>query len=203
MNLPPQQISTEGDPRHLPVLEALEGRANVSQRTLAERLGMAVSRVNRLLSELLELGHLQIVDDAVRPYAYRVTARGETYRRRLRHQNLQTVVGNFREAQQRIRSRLAPLGDQGVGRVVFYGAGEIMEVTLPMAEALGLEVVGVVDDDSTKHGAERAGRVVRAPGCIPDMAPDAIIITTFRHAHEIHERIGEGRVPDSTPVIEL
>ena len=192
MNPIPSSVSAEGDSRHLRVLEALEGHANVSQRTLAERLEMAVSRVNRVLSELMDLGHLEVVDEGVRPFAYRLTAAGERYRRRLRHESLQTVVGNFRQAQERIRRRLAPLRDDGVGRVVFYGAGEIMEVTLPLAEAVGLEIVGVVDDDPAKQGGERGGFVVQPPDRIEVLRPDGIIITTFRHAGEIHDRIGHG-----------
>lgn len=47
--------------------------------------------------------------------------------------------------------------------MVFYGAGEVMALAWPVAQAMGFDVVGVVDDDAALQGQERNGLVVRGP----------------------------------------
>lgn len=184
------------------MLEELDRRANISQRTLAERLGVAASLVNREIRGLLKDGHVQVVDRAVRPYAYRLTPSGRQYRRELSHRHYRSVVGSFREVQERIRGRLREIRSDGTRRLVFYGTGEVMDVTFPLAEGLGFDVVGLVDDDPAKHGTSRGDLQVRPPAAINELEPDAVLITTFRHAGEIQERI-DPELRSSVEVVEL
>ena len=153
----------------------------MSQRTLGERLGLATSLVNGLIRELLDGGHLEVVDRSVRPYAYRLTPPGRQYRRRLSHQHFESVLTSFRRLQDRIRGRLREIRKDGVERLAFYGSGDVMEVTAPLAEALALTVVGVVDDDREKQGTERGGHVVRCPTTLAELEPEGVLITTVRH----------------------
>lgn len=162
----------------------------MSQRALGDRLGVAASRVNRSIRELLEGGYLEVVDEGVRPYAYRLTAAGREYLRQLTQERYRTVLRDFREIQEQIARRLREIRDLGIRRVVFYGAGDIMDVTFPLAESLGFKVLGVVDDDLEKHGMRRHGWVVGPPERIPQLEPCAVLITTFRHADEIRSRLG-------------
>jgi hypothetical protein len=178
-------------PRHLAVLEALEGEANVAQRTLGDRLGMAAGLVNRLLHELVDGGRLEVVDSAVRPFAYRLTLAGEEYLRGLRHDHYRSVLADLHSMRGHIGRRLREIRAEGVERMVFYGAGEILEVALPLAEGLGLEALAVVDDDPAKQGTQRAGLAVRCPTELSGMNPDCVLITTFRHAAEIRQRISQ------------
>ncbi len=163
---------------------------------------MAASLVNRLIRELMDRGLLEVVDADVRPFAYRLTVDGRGYRRRLSHQHYRSVLGSFREVQEAIRKRLRGVLEKGVRRLVFYGAGEIMDATLPLAWEEGLEVVGLVDDDPRKQGRERDGLVVRSPSSIPLLNPDGILITTYKHAPEIRSRLGN-EISSSLPVLEL
>jgi hypothetical protein len=174
----------------------LDYHEHVSQRSLAEQLGMAVSLVNRLIAELVSDGHVEVVDPNVRPFAYRLSAGGRDYRRLLSHAHFASVVGTFREVEERIRQRLRRLKHEGANRLVFYGTGNVMEVTYPLALAEGLEVVGLVDDDPIKHGESRGMLVVEPPGRIEALEPDAVVITTFRHAGEIQKKLGRVGKPE-------
>jgi DNA-binding MarR family transcriptional regulator len=186
---------------HLQVLEALDGAGHVSQRAVADRLGMAASRVNRIINALIDRGHVAVGDTAVRPYAYRLTAPGRAYLKELSFDHYASVVGRFRHVEARIRERLAAIRDAGSERVVFYGAGEVMEVAYPLARRLGLRVVGVVDDDPSKHSSQR-GIPVGPPAWIRELAPDAVVITTLRHADEIRARV-RPYAPPALRVVEL
>ena len=180
----------------------LQRASNISQRALARRLGVAVGTVNRLLNDMVEAGYVQVFNRGVRPFAYNVTNDGERYRRRLSLEQYSSVLGRLRRLEERIRSTLGELNKRGVKRVVFYGAGEVMEATYPVAREVGLDVIGVVDDDTTKQGLRKGGLVVGPPRAINDLRPDAVLITTVRHAEEIHAKI-DASLRSSVEVREL
>jgi FlaA1/EpsC-like NDP-sugar epimerase len=145
--------------------------------------------VNRVLNDLVEAGYVQVSNRGVRPFAYRVTHDGDRYHRRLSLEQYSWVLGNLRRIEGRIRSTLCEFKDRGVHRVVLYGAGEVTEATCRVASEVGLDVIGVVDDDAAKQGSRTAGLVVEPPLAINDLRPDAVLITTFRHAEEIQLQI--------------
>lgn len=194
--------ATRGNLRDLLLLKELTEAGHVSQRSLAESLGMGLGVVNRRIRTFLDAGFIRVVDPSVRPFAYQLTPVGEGHRTRLRHRRYEGVVGELREMQRHIEERLATLKEMGMLRLVFYGSGEVMELTLPLAEAQGLEVVGLVDDDPAKHRISRGGLDVRPPDAVPSLEPDAVLITTFRHAGEIKEKM-DPEVRLGLPVMEL
>src|SRR6266568_3626279 len=165
----------------------LQRGSNVSQRVLARRLGVAVGTVNRLLNDLTDAGYVEVFDRGVRPFAYRLTGEGERYQRRL---------------EERIRAVLNELKNRGLNRVVFFGAGDVMDATCRVALEVGLEVIGVVDDDPAKQKMDRAGIAVESPQSINQLRPDAVLITTFRHVDEIQLKI-DPALRASVQVLEL
>ena len=174
---------------HFPLLRALKHKGNVSQRALAEGLGMGTARVNRLLSELMDSGHLDVVDRNVRPFAYRLTDEGERYLRQLRHEHYRVVMDDYRRVRRRIGARLRELRQEGLHRVALYGAGEVMEVTLPLAEGAGLQVVGVVDDDTQKQGKASVAGEIKDPMELRELGVDGVVVTSFRYAGTILDRV--------------
>jgi DNA-binding MarR family transcriptional regulator len=190
------------DLRHLPVLESLQGKGNVSQRHLAERIGVAASLVNRLIQELVVLGHLEVVDPEVRPFAYRLTEGGRSYLRTLSLEYYRRVLDDFGQMRRKIEARLREVREQDRTRLVLYGAGDLMEVVLPLARELGHEVLAVVDDDPKRQGTKRGGEHVRAPDCIAAMRPDAVLITSLRRSDAIAQGL-EVKLSRSTLVLEV
>ena len=196
-------LPTSGDEitHQLGVLDALSGGRHISQRAVGRRLGIAASRVNRIIGALVASGRVE-VDDSARPFAYRLTPIGRDYQRRLAYHQDRSVLQRFRAMQARIGRRLQELRDQGADRLVFYGAGRVMEVTLPLARGLGLEVVGIVDDDPEKQGRMRGGLRVRPLSEIEELLPATVLITTYRHAEDTRTGLADTVVGD-VEVIEL
>ena len=141
--------------------------------------------MNRFLNDMIEAGYVRVFNRTVRPYAYKVTDDGKRYQRRLSLEHYSRILSSLQRLEQRIRSTLGDLRRRGVNRVVFYGAGEVMEATYRVACEVGLQVVGVVDDDAGKQGLRKAGLVVQPPSAINALEPDAVLVTTVRHAGEI------------------
>lgn len=175
--------------QELAVLDELVRDRRLSQRALAERVGMSVGFVNRCLRAMIERGHVRVSDRRVRPYAYRLTPAGHEYRRGLRYEHYRSVLGSFHDAERRVRARLSELMATGARRVVFYGAGEVMELATTVARSLGLEVEAALDDDYEKQGIVLDGVLVHAPAAMGGLEADAVVITTFRHAPMIEGRL--------------
>ncbi len=194
--------SAAADLRHLSILNEVDGGRHVSQRNLAERLEIGVSLVNRLVRELTDGGHLEVVNPEVRPFAYRLTGEGEYYRRRLTREKYRSVVGGLRNMEEEIRRRLRAFRDAGLRTVVLYGAGDVFRVALPLVREQGLEPVAVVDDDPEAQGSVQGGFQVRCPSTVPEVDADGILITTLRHAEAIRERLAELKGAE-LPVLEL
>ena len=173
----------------LAILDELARDRRLSQRALAIRVGMSAGFVNRSLKAMIDRGHVRISDQRVRPYAYRLTPAGHEYRRSLRYEHYRSVLGSFHDAERRVRARLSDLMATGARRVVFYGAGDVMELATTIARSLGLVVEAALDDDCGKHGMLRDGVLVHPPAAVGGLDADAIVITTFRHAPLIEGRL--------------
>ena len=196
------QQRSDNELRQLLMVE-LRRASNISQRTLARRLGVAVGTVNRLVTAMVEAGYVQVSNRGVRPFAYRVTDDGQRYQRRLGLEHYSWVLGSLRRLEDRIRAKLGELKSRGVVRVVFYGAGDVVEATCRVASTVGLQVVGVVDDDPTTLGAHNAGWVVEPPSAITKLEPDAVLITTLRHGAEEIQLKMDASLRSSVEVWEL
>ena len=76
-----------------------------------------------------------------------------------------------------LTERLAPVVD-GARRVVVYGAGDHTAQLLAAFPALAQVTVAFVDSDPLKQGSSFAGRPVRAPGDLDDIAADAVLLSS-------------------------
>src|SRR6266702_467625 len=91
------------------LIAELRRGSNVSQRALARRLGVAGGTINRLLSDMVEAGYVQVFNRGVRPFAYKVTGDGLQYERRLGIEHYSYVLVGMRRLEQRIRATLCEL----------------------------------------------------------------------------------------------
>jgi FlaA1/EpsC-like NDP-sugar epimerase len=95
----------------------------------------------------------------------------------------------YKNARMEFLSRVAKFYEEGLRRVVLYGAGEIALLLLTAAGEIGVEVVGVVDSDPRRQGERIAGVEISAPAKIREMNPDGVIITSLSHREEIRDTI--------------
>ena len=75
-------------------------------------------------------------------------------------------------------------------------------MTAPLATTVGLEIVGVLDDDVTLQDTDRAGHIVRAPSAIHDLETDAVLITNHQHPDEVRDKMGPHFV-NHVPILEM
>src|SRR5262245_3700933 len=134
--------------RDLEILTAIEEGAPLTQRALAERLGVALGLANLYLKRLARKGFIKIVEFPRKPAArkrlrYLLTARGVAEKTRLGYEHMAYSLDLYRRARQRLRESLGRLPESGAKRVALYGTGEAAELAYLTLKELGVEPAGI------------------------------------------------------------
>lgn len=134
------------------LLLRIEDQGRVSQRSLAQELGIALGLTNLLLRRLAQLGWIQ-VERLNRNHArYLITPLGLAQRARVKQQKLEQAIRSYADARDRVRASLERLSaewpEPGARqkRVVFFGANELTEIASVCLKGMDLQLVAVVDD---------------------------------------------------------
>jgi DNA-binding MarR family transcriptional regulator len=167
--------------RDLEILTAIgEGRP-LTQRDLAQRLGVALGLANLYLKRLALKGFIKITDFPRKPAAgkrlrYLLTPKGLTEKSRLTYEHIAYSLHLYRRARQTLRESLSRLPKEGLKRIALYGTGEAAELAYLTLKELGLEPLGVF---TRGGGGNFLGFQVRSLAEIADENPEAIILASF------------------------
>ena len=142
--------------RDLEILTAIgEGRP-LSQRALAQRLGVALGLTNLLLKRLARKGSIKIVEFPKKPAAgkrlrYLLTPKGIAEKSRLTYEHMAYSILVYRRSRQTLRASLSQWARTGMKRVVLYGTGEAAELAYLTLKEFGIEPVGVFAREPNGH----------------------------------------------------
>ena len=177
--------------RNLQLLEEVSKDSAISQRRLSIRLGVALGVTNACLRRMIKRGYIRARGINHKRIAYYLTPRGFQEKARLAYRFLQHNVTYYIELKKNIASKLNSLAASGVKRIIFYGAGEAMEVAYITMQEIPIKLVGIIDDDPVKQGKELFGFTIQGPNVINKLRPDAIIVTSIIYKDEIINRLNE------------
>ena len=131
--------------RDLQLLQAVEANARVTQRTLANKLGIALGLTNIYIRRLVRKGYIKCVNVQSNRIAYLITPRGVTEKARLTYEFMEYSLHLYKEVRRHLhavlRSRAAD-----AQRLAIYGRGEAAELAYLSLKELGLEPVAIFDD---------------------------------------------------------
>lgn len=167
--------------KELDLLLAIDDDAPLTQRAMAQRLGVALGLTNLYLKRLARKGYIKIVEFPRKPAAgkrfrYLLTPKGITEKSRLTYDHLAYYLNLYRRARQTLRESLGQLSDKGLKRVVLFGTGEAAELAYITLKEFSLEPVGVCSSEPNGHFL---GLPVRG---IAELSPEefeGIVIATF------------------------
>ena len=167
--------------RDLEILTAIEEGLPLTQRALAERLGVALGLTNLYLKRLARKGYIKIVEFPRKPAArkrlrYLLTPRGMAEKSRLTYEHMAYSLNLYRRARRMLRQSLGGLADGGAKRIALCGVGEAAEVAYLTLKELGLEPVSVFAPAADGHFL---GYKVRALAELASEEVDAVIVATF------------------------
>ena len=167
--------------RHLEILTVIGEADSLTQRALAQRLGVALGLTNLSLKRLAHKGFIKVVEFPRKPKArrrlrYLLTPRGLAEKTRLTYQYMDRSLALYRRARGTLREALAHLPANGDRRIALYGTGEAAELAYLTLREAGLEPVGVF---ARKAEGVFLGLPVRDWRELATEDVDRIVVATF------------------------
>jgi DNA-binding MarR family transcriptional regulator len=172
------------DLRTLRLLEEI-GNAEFqpSQRDLARKLDVSLGLVNSFVKRLVQKGYFKVTTIPRNRMTYVLTPKGATEKTRLTYKYVQQSYRFYKEARQKFHDLFQQLAQDGVRRIVFYGAGDVAEIAGICLEESRIQLVAVVDD--SRAGGHLLGTTIQGTDALGSMDFDKILITAARSQIEI------------------
>lgn len=179
----------------LGVLSAIQDSSEVTQRSVARELGIALGLANAYLKRCVKKGLVKVAQVPSKRYAYYLTPHGFSEKSKLTAEYLSQSFLFFRVARSQCETLFERCGERGWRRVVLAGASDLGEIATLCAREHDVEVIGFFEAGSNR--ASCAGLPV-----FPDAAvlrdADAVIVTDLTDPQGTFEglraRLPAGRV---------
>ncbi|ABW67089.1 winged helix-turn-helix transcriptional regulator [Desulfosudis oleivorans] len=171
------------DLRTLQILEEIGQDGQLSQRRLADRLGISLGLVNSFVKRLANKGYFKIINTPPNRFVYVLTPKGFAEKARLSYKYITYSYRFYRNARHQLRELFIELTGAGVGSVVFAGISDFAEIAYLSLQEVPVTLAGVVDDADGRHLF--FGHVVRPVHEIAGFSYDRVLITDIEH----HERL--------------
>ncbi len=127
--------------RELSLLEYIEHDPDVTQATLAARLGIAVGTVNWHLKRLIAKGYIKVKRAERKRLRYIITPEGIALRARLTMDYIERSLALYRKTRQKVKEHLAAVRRAGYDRVRLKGEGDVADICRLTCLEQGIEIV--------------------------------------------------------------
>lgn len=172
--------------RNLQALEAIAENDLLTQRSLANSLGMALGLTNLYLRRLVRKGYVKCVNVQSNRLRYLLTPKGIAEKTRLTYEFMQYSVSLYGHVRRRLQTALEPYALDKQSRVVLFGTGEAAELAYLTIAGLGLELVAVFD----RHPqGQFLGFPVRAVADHGDVEFDVLLVATLEQVEPVVDEL--------------
>lgn len=168
--------------RELRLLEEVGSSRDVSQRSLAGSLGIALGVVNVLVKSLVTKGHIRATRVSWKRWAYILTPAGLTRKVQLTAHYVDRFLGHYRRVRSLVEETLdtADIGPDSV--VAVYGTTELAELMFLVLREAGVKRIEFVDDSTS---AEFLGTpIIR----LDSIEPDKYVKFLIAYASDVESR---------------
>ena len=149
----------------LGVLDAVEQNAQVTQRSVASELGIALGLANAYLKRCMRKGWIKVKQIPPNRYLYYLTPKGFAEKSRLTAEYLGSSFNFFRRARAQLEEAMGACAARGWKRVALYGKGDLTEIGALCNAEFQLDLVVVAPG----AGARVAG--VQAVAALAEAGP--------------------------------
>jgi len=184
--------------RELEILTAIDEGTPLTQRALAQRLGVALGLTNLYLKRLASKGFIKIKEFPTKPYAgkrlrYVLTPKGVGEKARLTYEYMGHSLSLFRRTRDNLREAMGHLAQNGMKRIALYGAGEAAELAYLTLKEFGLEPVSIFAGEG---GGQFLGLTIQPVADLPSADVDGIVIATFEKPDRLLAELGRMGIPE-------
>ena len=183
--------------RELLILNAISNKPNVTQRELAIITELSIGSINLVLDEYTNSGFIEKQEINSKSYKYILSKSGKKELKYLSMNLIKATLDMYNNAKQECIRYLKELVSDGFKKIILYGAGKVCELILHVIyenKDLGINVIGIADDDLNKVGEELYGFDVMGLDQIGLNKFDCVLITSYDHLDKMKENICEYNV---------
>ena len=169
----------DGEPEIvLELLNAVHENSELTQRSMANQLGIALGLANSYLKRCVRKGFIKVRQIPSNRYSYYLTPTGFAEKSRLTAEYLSSSLHFFRRAKSQCAESIRYAKARNWDRLGLAGVGELAEIFALCAIDQNIDLAGIYDP-SSKRDRYAGSSVVRKLGELMDI--DAIIVTDARN----------------------
>lgn len=135
----------------LELLQAIESRDDISQRHLAQQMGVALGLANSYLKRCVKKGWIKVSSAPANRYFYYLTPNGFAEKARLTAAFFSTSFALFRQAGDEYTLLLQQLAEHQNPRLVFVGLSDLTEIALLRALQANLSVISIYQPNASRE----------------------------------------------------
>ena len=135
----------------LEVLKQVEGSPLLTNRKLADKLGVSVKLSHALLSQMVERGLFHIKKHHSRRWDYFLTPEGLAEKARLTYEFIKFSMQFYHEARKRSARICREIAESGRKKIAFLGTGELAEIAYLGVKEWKLDLVEVFSEDKASE----------------------------------------------------
>jgi len=183
----------------LKILEEIDKDCTLSQRDLAKALNISLGSINLFIKRLEKRGYFDITTLSKRKVKYSLTPKGIAEKKRLTYEFIHYSSGFYRNIRKKLQTLFQMIAQQGVRRIVLYGAGDLAEIAYVSLQETPIHMIAVVDDD--KSGQILLGFPILASSSLSSLLFDRILVTQTEATMKALERIAEKHIPSEKVLV--
>jgi predicted transcriptional regulator len=184
------------------LLLLIKDNAHISQHGLAQESHLSSSMVNVYIKELAKEGLIRISGNSNRTIAYHLTHSGKSFLDKHFLEFSAETVQLYAAVKKEFIRILRQYESKGIRTLVLFGASDTGEIVYAAIQYTRMAVLGVIDSDPAKHGKLFRDKIIQPPVYLPEIAPDAVLITSIARQDEIQEQI-EKMIPSNINILKL
>lgn len=178
--------------RDLQLLRAVENDSLVTQRTLADRFGMALGLTNTYLKRLAKRGYIKCLSTPSHRLTYIITSRGLARRIRLTREFIRYSLALYAVARRQVRQTVQAALSSGERRIALYGTDETAEVAYLCLKEVGVEPVAIFSNSLRCGFLGLPVRHIRDQHLVEY---DLVLVASFEQAASAVNRLVKEGVP--------
>ncbi|MEM7360972.1 MAG: winged helix-turn-helix transcriptional regulator [Pseudomonadota bacterium] len=188
MNTQPQNASDKERQLTLELLQAIDEKDDISQRHLAQQMGVALGLANSYLKRCVKKGLVKMKTAPANRYLYYLTPHGFAEKARLTGEFLSTSLALFRQSGNEYSQVFAKCMTNSQSRIVFAGLSDLTEIAYMRSLQSDVDVLGVV-----QPGAGGSSffdlEVVESIAMLDDY--DAVVMTSMEQTNDLLQQLRE------------
>jgi len=171
----------------LEILEKIEQHHNLTQRHLADSLGVALGLTNSYMKRCVRKGLIKVHQAPANRFLYYLTPKGFAEKSRLTTEYLSSSFNFYRRASASCSEILELCHELGHHKILLCGLSELAEITSLRASEQGIDIIGTLDRNATTK--EFLGLPVwNSFDLLSDF--DACVVTEVKEPQNIIEYLG-------------